>query len=121
MPSYTEGGPDRAAYPQPPYSSTPQDGYPQQGGYSQQGYPQPSSLPYGQQPPYGMTAAEPDRNAAARRTLIWGALWFFGGIVLTVAILIGSHGTRVPIFWGASIYGIIQLVRGGIAMSKANA
>lgn len=108
MPSYAEGRPQPGGYPQQ-HPGSPRDGYPQQ-------FPAPD----GQQPPYGMTAPDPARKAAARKMLIWGAIWFFGGIVLTVVFVVGSRGTHMPIFWGASIYGIIQLVRGGIAMSKAH-
>lgn len=47
----------------------------------------------------------------AMRDIIFGALWFFGGTVATLAH-VGF------IFWGAIVFGLIQCIRGIVNYSK---
>jgi hypothetical protein len=50
------------------------------------------------------------RKKRAYRDIIFGSLWCFGGIILTAAH-IGF------IFWGAIVFGGIQIIRGLISLS----
>jgi hypothetical protein len=52
-----------------------------------------------------MEVAEPKDPAAGRKDMIFGAMWFIGGVIATVAD-IGY------IFYGAIIVGAIQFFRG---------
>ena len=45
------------------------------------------------------------KKSAARKDIIWGSVWCFGG-------LIGTFANTGFIFWGAIIFGGIQLVKG---------
>lgn len=53
------------------------------------------------------------RKKAATKDIIWGAVWCVGGTVATLAN-IGY------IFWGAIVFGGIQLVKGVINYSQNN-
>lgn len=51
------------------------------------------------------------------KDMIFGALWFFGGIIVTVATFsAASNGGTYVVAWGAIIFGAIQFFRG---VSKA--
>ena len=50
---------------------------------------------------------------AGRKMMVFGAFWFIGGSVVTVASLaISSNGGTGIIAWGAIIWGAIQFFRG---------
>ncbi len=53
---------------------------------------------------------EQARRARAKRDVIFGSLWTVGGTVMTLAD-IGF------IFWGAIVFGFIQLIRGIVNLS----
>ena len=73
---------------------------------------------YGQPiPPYAGQGGTSPMKAAAKRMMMIGVLWFAAGIIVSlVTIAMGTHGV---IFWGLSLYGVIQIVRGAIAYNKA--
>ncbi|HEY3321437.1 MAG TPA: hypothetical protein VGP72_13275 [Planctomycetota bacterium] len=47
---------------------------------------------------------------AYKRHMLYGALWFFGGLIVTVATM--SGGGRFILAWGAIIFGAIDFLRG---------
>ncbi len=56
-----------------------------------------------------------------KRRIIFGLLWFFGGLIFSLIGFIGSEsGEKYFIFWGAIVFGIILLIKGASDHSKAN-
>lgn len=52
-------------------------------------------------------------NDRANRDMLFGALWFFGGVIVTVATLsAASGGGTYVVAWGAIIFGAVQFFRG---------
>lgn len=52
-------------------------------------------------------------NDRANRDMIFGALWFFGGIIITaVTYSAASGGGTYVVTWGAIIFGAIQFFKG---------
>lgn len=52
------------------------------------------------------------KKSAARKDILWGAVWCVGGLVLSIAN-IGY------LFWGAILFGGIQLIRGLVNYNQA--
>lgn len=68
---------------------------------------------------YNLTQARIRAEAiheVGRKSIFYGALWFIGGIVVTVVTYItaisGSGGGTYFVTWGAVLYGAIQFIRG---------
>lgn len=62
-------------------------------------------------------------KAVGRKNMIYGALWFFGGLIVTVGTYsaASSSGGTYLVTWGAIIFGAIQFLQGlyQYATSKA--
>jgi hypothetical protein len=135
-PQYGEPGYGQPQYGQPQYGP-PQYGQPQYGppGYGQApGSPYgPPGVPYGgPQPgpmgPAGMGPAGMGRLAGigrrrGTRQIVTGAVLFLIGLVITIATYshASSSGTGGTYFvaWGPMVIGIIAIVRGVVAISRA--
>ncbi len=51
--------------------------------------------------------------------MTYGALWFIGGLVVTVATYAAAiGGGTYVIAYGAIIYGIVQFIRGALEYNK---
>jgi uncharacterized protein YgiM (DUF1202 family) len=48
---------------------------------------------------------------AGKKNMLYGALWFIGGVVVTIGTLSSSSGSGI-IAWGAILFGGIQFVQG---------
>ena len=60
------------------------------------------------------------RTKAAKKNMLYGALWCIGGIVVTVVTLgmaMEGGGTYI-VAWGAIVFGAIQFFRGLIQLNK---
>jgi hypothetical protein len=58
-------------------------------------------------------APGPAENEAGRRNMLMGALWFFGGLIVTIVTLAAASGGGTYIIaWGAIVFGAIQFFRG---------
>jgi len=118
--------PDPAGYGQPPapgYNQPPSQGYSQPPG---PGYSQPSN-PY-VAPGYGTPNQMPSGSLAgvvrkrAMKQVAVGAVIFLVGLVITVATYSNassSGGGTYFVAWGPMILGIIWVIRGLVAVSKA--
>jgi hypothetical protein len=142
QPAYGQPAYGQPGYGQPPYG---QPGYGQQPGYGPAPYDQPSYGPqpgaYGQAPgsPYGQPQpgygppqpfsqprlgplGMPDvvRRRAVRQ-VIGGSVLFALGLLLTIFTLSSaeSGGGTYIVAWGPMLAGIVLLVRGLLAMSRA--
>ena len=61
------------------------------------------------------------RAKAAKKNMLYGALWCIGGIIVTVVTLgmaVQGGGTYI-VAWGAIIFGAIQFFRGLIQLNKS--
>lgn len=55
----------------------------------------------------------------ARNSALVGAAWFTGGASISIGAYFSAEpGERVPVFWGAILFGAIQAVRGFVAASR---
>lgn len=62
-----------------------------------------------------------EKKERAKKDILYGALWFVGGTVITVATYsAASGGGRYMIAWGAILLGGVQLVKGLVNISKEN-
>jgi hypothetical protein len=53
------------------------------------------------------------QEEAARKDMLYGALWCLGGVLVTALTYIAAEGGGVYIvWWGAIVYGAIRLFRG---------
>ena len=60
-----------------------------------------------------------DVKSAAKKDMLVGGLWFFGGIAVTaITYSMASGGGRYFLAWGAIIFGGIQFFKGLINSSK---
>ena len=63
-------------------------------------------------------------NSRHKRKLVFGLLWFCGGILVTgvSAAMADDEGGSYVAAWGAVLYGLIQIVRGpyGLARNQAD-
>ena len=58
-----------------------------------------------------------EARKAAMRHLTIGALWFFGGLIVTIATLAAAEGGGTYIVaWGAILFGLIDMIRGAIGL-----
>jgi hypothetical protein len=54
-------------------------------------------------------------RAAGKKNMLFGALWFVGGVIVTAAtyqLVAGAGGGKFIIAWGAIAFGAIQFIRG---------
>jgi hypothetical protein len=61
------------------------------------------------------TAMRGAKRAAGKRKIIFGCLWFFGGLAVTAityAAASGNGGGTYVVTWGAIIFGAVDIVRG---------
>jgi hypothetical protein len=60
-------------------------------------------------------------KSIGRRNILVGALWFFGGLIVTIATYSAatSGGSSNIIAWGAVLFGAIQLIQGIIQVISA--
>ena len=134
-PEYGQPGQPWPGYGQPgPGYGQPGPGYGQQPGspYSQAdptapyGQPSPGS-PYGPVPQPGMTGMPGGLAALVRkramRQVIYGSILFVVGLIITVATYSSASssptGGSYFVAWGPMIVGIIAVIRGLVAMSRA--
>lgn len=111
QPSYGQQPTSQPGYPQQPYGQQPYGQQP----YGQQPYGQPGSVGYAQM-------AQPARAGSAlrdhgKRQMIIGAAWLGGGLVLTVATMASSSPVYI-VAWGPMIWGVIQIIKGGINLAR---
>jgi len=53
------------------------------------------------------------KSSKAKKDMLWGGLWMFGGIIVTaVTMSAASGGGRYVVAWGAIVFGGIQFFRG---------
>jgi len=52
------------------------------------------------------------RREAALKDLALGAMWFFGGLILTMITFMLNAGASGVLFWGAMLWGGLLLLRG---------
>lgn len=76
-------------------------------------------------PPYAATS--PDQRAIwekkGTRALVFGALWFIAGLVITLYTYgLASESTVGGVYvvaWGPMAYGVYRLIAGGLLLRKA--
>lgn len=63
-----------------------------------------------------------EQSQAGQRNMLFGAIWFLGGVAVTVASYNaaagGAGGGRYVIAWGAIVFGAIQFVRGMVQAAR---
>jgi hypothetical protein len=53
------------------------------------------------------------KQEKANKDMMFGALWFFGGLIVTIVTYSNaSGGGRYVVAWGAILFGAIQFLRG---------
>jgi len=57
---------------------------------------------------------------AAQKQMLFGAIWFFGGIVVTIGTFAANIGAGGILFWGAVVWGAIIFARGANRASALN-
>jgi hypothetical protein len=99
---------------QPPYAQPAQGGQPVQGG--QPPYAQP---PYAQPAPYLATtdAARAAKEQKGKRDIGFGIVWIVAGLLIT-GVTMASDSPIYVVAWGPIVWGIYQIVRGAIAVSR---
>jgi len=64
------------------------------------------------------TKVDENLKAQGHKNMIFGALWFLGGTIVTVVTLqAASGGGRYVVAWGAIVFGGIQFIRGLIQVN----
>lgn len=56
---------------------------------------------------------------AGKRHMTIGALWFIGGVIVTVASFTSTGGRTYVITYGAIIYGIFLFIKGALEYTKS--
>lgn len=56
---------------------------------------------------------------AGNREMVFGALWFVGGLILTLFSFAAQLGGKGILFWGAIVWGPIQFFRGANRVAAA--
>lgn len=60
-------------------------------------------------------------STAGKQNMIFGALWFFGGVAVTVFTKMGAGAGGVYIVaWGAIVFGAVQFIRGAVQCNRGN-
>ena len=61
----------------------------------------------------GKSAPNADARAAAANDFLWGAIWLFGGIAVTVGTYaMADPGGAYIVSYGPAVYGVYRLIRG---------
>jgi hypothetical protein len=129
QPSYAppaQGGQPPYAQPtqgQPPYAQ-PAQGQPPyaQPAQGQPPYAQLAPPPYAQPapPPYLATtdAARAVKERKGKRDIAFGVVWLAAGLLITGVTLASTESPIVVVAWGPVLWGLFQIVRGTIAVSR---
>lgn len=81
----------------------------------------PSAPAFGAGAPPSFLHIADQLRAEARRRALFGVLWLVGGLVVTAAFfVVAEPGGRFPIFWGAALYGLVQVIRGLVGYGRAD-
>ena len=130
QPGYGQQGYGQPGYGQPPYGQ-PQPGAPygqEPGSYGPYGQPQPGAYgpaqpgPFGQPGPMGPRGLGNMTRRRGVRQVITGSILFVIGLLITIGTLghaESAGGGTYFVAWGPMIVGIIAIVRGLLAMSRA--
>ena len=90
----------------------------QPGGFQPGGF-QPSSVPaFGTGAPPSFLHIADQLRAEAKRRMGFGAVWLVGGIAVSVVATALVDGALY--FWGAALYGVVQVIRGLVGYGRAD-
>jgi hypothetical protein len=117
------GGPQHGTFQQPTFQQPTFQPGGQQGGFQQGGFPQggfqPSGAPaFGVGAPPSFLHIADQLRAEAKRRMGFGAVWLVGGIAVSVVATALVDGALY--FWGAALYGVVQVIRGLVGYGRAD-
>ena len=57
-------------------------------------------------------AIDDAQRGQGKRNMLFGGLWLFGGLAVTIGTMMGNAGGKIFFAWGAIVFGGLQFFRG---------